>query len=147
VRWLCVVLLAGCPSAEPEDMAVADFAFVPFCDDNSPPLAPTYNNVTRLFSLYCTGCHYGTQVDLTKGQALATLIRRAVPQYFNTDETCGGALVIPYDAGVSYLYEKVSQATPCAGQQMPLGETGTAVLDTCAQNLIRDWINAGAPGP
>lgn len=127
---------------------VPDLAVAPsFCDDAAPALAPSFDNVSRLFTTYCVSCHAGTDVDLTRDKILSTLVGRAVPSYEGTDERCGGILVVPGDAGVSFLAQKVQSPTPCAGAQMPRAEFGSAPLPACATRLVVDWINAGAKGP
>jgi hypothetical protein len=142
---LVVLALAGCggESAPPIDMA----APAAFCVEGTP-VAPTFDNIARLLALHCISCHEGTDVDLTRDHVIPTLIRRAVPSYEQIDESCGGLLVVPGDAGVSYLHQKVTSRQPCAGVQMPRTEfgDGTALLP-CEQQLVTDWINAGAPGP
>lgn len=145
--WCVSVAAGGC--SEKSVVSAPDLAVVVprFCDETTPPLAPTYDNVSRLFSTRCTTCHEGTDVDLSRDKALATLVRRAVPVYEDTDESCGGLLVVPGDAGVSYLAQKVTNASPCAGVQMPRGEFASQPLAMCEQRLIVDWINAGSPGP
>ena len=61
-------------------------------------------------------------------------------------DSCGGTLVTPGDAATSYLFIKITSDSPCAGVQMPRTDIGTsAPLPMCAQNLIHDWIEAGAP--
>jgi hypothetical protein len=140
---LLLCALAGCG----EEMAPVDMAApAPFCVDGST-VPPTFDNIARLFQLRCTSCHDSTDVDLTRDHLLATLVRRAVPSYEQVDESCGGLLVVPGDAGVSYLHQKVTSAQPCAGVQMPRTEFGNVALVQCEQQLVTDWINAGAPGP
>jgi len=145
---LCLaVLMSACSDEHASVMPDLAVVVPPFCVDAASPLAPTYDNVSRLFAMRCTTCHEGTDVDLSRDRAIATLVRRAVPSYESTDESCGGLLVVPGDAGVSYLAQKVTSATPCAGAQMPRGEFASQALPMCEQRLIVDWINAGSPGP
>jgi len=49
-------------------------------------------------------------------------------------------LVTPGDPTDSYLYEKLSTATPQVGQQMP--QSGQ--LDPSLLDLVQQWIAAGA---
>jgi hypothetical protein len=145
---LCLLILLPIAACSHDQPAPPDLAApAGFCDDAAPPLPPTFDNVARLFALHCTTCHSATDVDLTRAKLLDTLVRRAVPTYEQTDESCGGLLVVPGDAGVSYLHQKLTQAQPCAGVQMPRGEFASAALMNCEQQLVTDWINAGAPGP
>ena len=126
--------------------AATSDAFV-FCTDQTP-LAPAFANVQRLFTMTCTTCHTtGVELALLPGSSYANLVGRPAPSYTDpaTDESCGGLLVTPGDPGASYLYQKVSNDTPCAGARMPRTDIGTAIaLPACQQALIHDWIAAGA---
>lgn len=53
----------------------------------------------------------------------------------------GRTLVIPDDAANSYLIEKLTQAMPAAGTQMPPNQP--LVAERIA--LVRSWIASGAP--
>ena len=124
----------------------------PICDDSTidtdAAVAPTFANVHRVFDQNCTRCHCGTNMylQLCGSAAYGDLVRRAASNDDQSvDESCGGTLVVPADAGVSYLYQKISSSLPCAGEQMPRGEFGTVPIPSCEQDLIRRWINAGAP--
>jgi hypothetical protein len=140
VRWL-VLVLAACGTPLPPDAPYA------FCTDQMPR-APTFANMQALFG-YCTSCHnIGIPLDLTAGNSYANLVNKPPPSYTTppVDESCGGVLVKPGDPAGSYLYQKLSLATPCAGIQMPNNELGMTVpLAACAQALVHDWIAAGAP--
>ena len=59
--------------------------------------------------------------------------------------TCGSAVrVVPGNPGASYLLDKLGAgAAPC-GDVMPLG---FAALSDADIDLIRNWIQAGAPAP
>ena len=140
---LMFALTSACGTDKPVQ---PDLAAAAFCTD-SMPLAPTFDNVSKLFDNQCTSCHAETTVDLTRDHILSTLIRRAVPSYQSVDESCGGLLVVPGDAGVSYLVHKITDTIPCGGGPMPFGEFGPVALEPCEQRLVIDWINAGAPGP
>ncbi len=57
---------------------------------------------------------------------------------------CGGTAAVRVVAGsaaTSLLYEKVSEATPPCGAQMPLDLMPLSAGD---QEKIENWINAGA---
>ncbi len=62
---------------------------------------------------------------------------------------CGGSglvRVVPGDAAKSLMYQKVSEAKPPCGAQMPFGCPGTfACLDSTEQQTLAAWINGGAP--
>lgn len=139
---LAVFLVACGTHAAPPD------ATPELCTDTMP-LAPTFANMQRLFSGRCTTCHTsGVELDLTSAVAYANLVGRPPPSYADppTDESCGGVLVKPGDPASSYLYQKVSLAQPCAGSQMPRTDIGTSSpLTGCLQQLVHDWIAAGAP--
>jgi hypothetical protein len=148
VSLFALALLAGCPSSEPKpDLSVPDLASIDVCSDDSPDAAAaTFANVQRIFDTRCVQCHCcGAYLDFTIGDPRAMLIQR-VPSADDqgTDERCGGVLVVPGDAGVSYLYQKLSSPVPCAGLQMPRIEIGSLPLPTCEQDLIRRWIDEGA---
>ncbi len=53
----------------------------------------------------------------------------------------GGVLVEPGSSETSYLFEKVSTATPSVGDRMPIGNA----LDPLDVEAIRQWIAGGAP--
>lgn len=62
-------------------------------------------------------------------------------------DACGGILVAPGDPTGSYLYQKLSSATPSYGAQMPLGEFFSNPLPACVIAMVNRWIAEGAPGP
>jgi hypothetical protein len=152
-RAILTLLVGGCgkmPQAEPPDLAVPP----PLCDDatigTDAAVPPTFANMQHLFDAHCTTCHCGQDVylHLCNGAAYGELVRRPTSMDDQTvDESCGGVLVVPGDAGVSYLYQKVSMSMPCAGDQMPRGEFGSIPIPDCEQDLVRRWIAAGAPQP
>lgn len=59
--------------------------------------------------------------------------------------SCGGPRITAGTAMTSLLFQKISE-TPACGARMPLGCTpGTTCLPMVQLELIRDWLNAGAP--
>lgn len=59
--------------------------------------------------------------------------------------SCGGPRIVASNAMTSLIFQKISGTQTC-GAQMPLGCTpGTSCLPTVQVELIRDWLNAGAP--
>ncbi|MEZ6017479.1 MAG: hypothetical protein R3F49_20360 [Planctomycetota bacterium] len=106
----------------------------------APPTPSFANDVYALLSTQntagfsCTDCHGGTcGLDLaTAAMAYTNLV--------NVSATCcsGETYVIPGDAAGSLLYSKLT--SPTCGSMMPL--VGVFPGDV---NVIRDWINAGAP--
>ena len=117
-----------------------------FCTDQTP--APTFANVQRLFSTICVTCHTaGVPLDL-EAPAYNRIVNMPAVDYTDPAvmDSCGGTLVVPGNPATSYLFVKISSESPCAGVQMPRTDIGTsAALPMCAQNLIHDWIAAGAP--
>lgn len=134
--------IAGCHKE-----VVTPDAYGGLCTDQMP-LAPTFTNVQRLFTLACTTCHTtGVQLVLLPGSSYGNLVNQVPPDYLDPpiDESCGGLLVKPGDPAASYLFQKVSSETPCAGVSMPRNDVGGSVqLMPCEQTLIHDWIAAGA---
>ena len=138
--WTMLGAACGGGPAPPDAVAA-------LCTDQAPA-APTFANVQVLFTS-CTACHTNiVPLDLDPDVSYANLVGKAPPSYTNplVDETCGGVLVMPGDPAASYLYQKLTQPTPCAGSQMPLSEFGVPTpLPACYPALIHDWIAAGAP--
>ncbi|MBV8760753.1 MAG: hypothetical protein JO257_25900 [Deltaproteobacteria bacterium] len=117
-----------------------------FCTDQTP--APTFANVQTLFSTICVTCHTtGAPLNL-EAPAYSRIVNTPAVDYTDPAviDSCGGTLVVPGDSAASYLFVKISSDSPCAGVRMPRTDIGTsAPLPMCAQNLIHDWIDAGAP--
>ena len=146
------LVLAGCGSAaSPPDMAVPDLALPPgVCTDPVPPdggVPPTFANVQKVFDGNCLfSCHCcSSEVDLNPGHAWADLVGVTAPSMASAGDLTCGTLVVPGDPTHSYLYQKLTQAKPCYGAQMPLSEFGAAMLPACEIDLVRRWIVAGAP--
>jgi hypothetical protein len=151
------LLLAGCGGggAEQQDGSVpdlsanADMAVTPLCLDTQlgdAGLPPTFTNVQKVFDQSCIGCHCCGDPLILSAPAYANVVNVAAPNSSrDTNESCGGVLVKPGDPSASYLYQKISSMTPCAGQPMPLQEFLFVPLPVCEQDLVRRWIVAGAP--
>jgi cytochrome c5 len=108
--------------------------------------SPGYDTIQRIFDAECASCHSAaTDLVLTPSPAVswANLVGKAAPPA----EACGGTLVVPGDPGASYLYQKLTSPTPCAGTQMPAAEFGPLPLPDCVLAIVREWIAEGAPGP
>lgn len=148
---LAALLVVGCGSAAkppppppPPDLAYAGFN----CDDHPTSdagvLEPTFSNVQKLFDDSCDSCHCcNGQVVLSRGLSFAALVNKMAP---DAKEACGGPLVTPGDPAHSYLYQKLAGSSVCYGQKMPLTELLTpGVLPACAVDVVRRWIEAGAP--
>lgn len=97
--------------------------------------------IQKLFDQNCVSCHLaGSGLDLTDGQSYANLVGHPAP----ASESCGGVLVVPGSPDTSYLYLKLSNPHPCVGLQMPRTDIYSIPLPQCLQQLVRDWITAGA---
>ncbi len=142
VRRFAIVFLIACHQSP-----LAPDAFSGLCSDQIAA-APTYTNMQELFRTNCIVCHTsGVELDLAPTVGYANLVGRTPPNYANpmTDESCGATLVVPGDPDTSYLYRKLTLATPCAGSPMPIGELGASyALQPCELQLVHDWITAGA---
>jgi hypothetical protein len=105
--------------------------------------------VLAIFASYCTNCHDASlgglptypSLSLTAADAYGALVNKPA------DETCGGTRVVPGNPNASYLVQKLTQATPCDGQQMPRPfEIGPVhPLSSADIATITGWISAGAP--
>lgn len=149
MRWLAAAAwVAACsaPEATPPDLAVPDLSSNAVCSDGADAAAASFENAQRIFDNRCIGCHCcDAYLNLTRGGSYAMLVGRPTsPNDQMTDESCGGVLVVPGDAGVSYLYQKLSNPQPCAGAQMPRSEIGSSPLPNCEQDVIKRWIAEGA---
>jgi len=126
------------PDAGPIDRVDPRAALCAGVDAANPPFAA----IQAIFDANCIECHTtGADLDLSAGHPPADLVGQPAP----AKESCGGMLVVPGDPGASYLYQKLSSATPCAGQQMPIAqEIFSNPLPDCLVALVRAWIAAGA---
>jgi hypothetical protein len=88
----------------------------------------------------CTECHSGPfatgGLHLEASQAYDNIVNVA------SNEQPDVKRVLPGDAGNSYLFQKVTGAATISGGRMPLGREPLSAGDI---ELIRQWINAGAP--
>jgi hypothetical protein len=106
--------------------------------------APPYRLIQQIFDVNCTSCHASApMVNLSAGASWNDLVQQSAP----TPESCGGVLVVPGQPSMSYLFEKLTTATPCYGRQMPMGEFASDPLPTCVTEIVRAWIEEGAPPP
>ena len=105
---------------------------------------PPFALIQQIFVDNCVTCHSpGADVDLSPGVAWGNLVNRPAPP----TETCGGTLVIPGNAPMSYLYQKIELDQPCSGARMPRSEFASDPLPDCVIALVSNWIVEGAPGP
>jgi mono/diheme cytochrome c family protein len=107
--------------------------------------------VQAIFAKSCVRCHDPAhplvpesptfiEMPLTPTTAYAALVNKPA------SETCGGMRVTPGDATRSYLYHKVSDATPCDGKRMPhpgMLANGPPLSDADIATIAA-WINGGA---
>ncbi len=117
---------------------IIDFApLVPtFSDDIWPILAQSNINAPACITCHGSGGFGGLNMGFTPTMGYAALVNAQ-----SSSPGCGGSTyVVPGDLGASLLYDKLSNATPSCGSQMPLN--GALAGDI---NLIRDWILGGAP--
>jgi hypothetical protein len=107
--------------------------------------APPFALVQRIFDDNCTTCHSGAgpMVSLEPSVSWGNLVGQPPP----APETCGGVLIVPGKPDESYVFQKLSSATPCYGSQMPIGEFTSDPLPDCVVAIVRAWIAEGAPGP
>jgi hypothetical protein len=116
--------------------------------DTGGTSAPTFTDVyTKVIMTNSCTLHHAPPtlsggLDMsTQAKAYSDLV--GVPATTPAGETpaCTGDRVVAGDAASSLLYEKVSEAKPPCGAQMPLGLTPISAAD---MTMIKDWINAGA---
>ncbi len=135
------------PSADggTDDRVVAVDPRAAVCPASDAATAPvTYLQMQQIFDDNCVSCH---DVDgglvLTAPHSWSDLVNQPAPD----PDTCGGILVAPGNASGSYLYEKLSSASPCYGTQMPMGEFFPDPLPACVIAMVEAWIAEGAPAP
>jgi len=89
-------------------------------------------HIQPLFNTYCNNCHGaaglgGLKLDTYEGSLEAGV---------------SGNAPIPCDPDNSFLYEKISSATPSSGVQMPMAADALTAEE---QQLVYDWLAQGAP--
>lgn len=111
---------------------------------DAAPVPVSYLQIQQIFDDNCVSCHnVAGGLDLTAPLSWSDLVNQPAPD----PETCGGSLVAPGNASGSYLYQKVSSASPCYGAQMPMGEFFPNPLPDCVIAMVGAWIAEGAPAP
>jgi hypothetical protein len=114
---------------------------------DSGTTTPTFTEVyTTIFAAHgCTTHHSGAAtggLDMaTQATAYANLV--GVPATTSAGEkpACTGDRVVAGSAMTSLLYEKVSEAKPPCGSEMPPEEPALSIAE---QTTIENWINGGA---
>jgi hypothetical protein len=97
---------------------------------------------TQIFDQSCafSGCHAGSapamEMDLSAGQAYDNIVDVPSGEQPSLDR------IEPNDPESSYLYLKVIGDPSISGGRMPLGNPP---LDQNRIDLLRDWIERGAP--
>jgi hypothetical protein len=145
------LLVAGChgSSAAPIDAGV-DAAVdrsvsdprAAICAQVDAGAPVSFQIVQTIFDQNCITCHTrGDDLNLQAGASWADLVNQAAP----ATESCGGVLVVPGDPASSYLYVKLTSATPCYGSQMPRTSLFPNPLPDCVTALVGSWIAEGAP--
>ena len=103
-----------------------------------------YDVIQTVFNQNCVICHTtGNDLNLRAGVSWANLVNQPAP----AAEACGGTLVVPGSASASYLYQKLTDPTPCTGSQMPRTDLFPNPLPACVTALVSAWIAEGASGP
>ena len=128
----------------PESQARTDFdaAYQAAYGDEAGELATFTAVQTQIFSASCafSGCHGGGSssagLNLQQGQAYDNIVDVPSTQQGSLDR------IEPNDPDSSYLYLKVIGDASITGSRMPRG--GPA-LDQELIDLLRDWIERGAP--
>jgi hypothetical protein len=108
----------------------------------APTFTQIYTNV--VVPNGCTVCHNPStdsgSLDMsTQAAAYTNLVGVTA-----AGPSCGGMgliRVVKGDASMSLMYEKVSEADPPCGSQMPLNG---APISSADMTMVMDWINAGA---
>lgn len=112
---------------------------------SAPDAAPapvTYDQIEQILDQNCISCHgSGSALDLRDAVSWGDLVNQPAP----APDSCGGLLVTPGNPDGSYLYQKLTSATPCYGSQMPMGEFYPIPLPACVISIVRNWIVEGAP--
>ncbi len=103
----------------------------------APVVSFSKDIVPRIFKAYgCNGCHGGSGGLTLGNQAFANIVNKA------SNERPALARVKPGDADNSYLLRKMAGGPDIGGGRMPLGGRAVSAADL---DLMRQWINAGAP--
>jgi hypothetical protein len=113
--------------------------------ETAPTFTEVYNDV--MVPNGCSSHHIATGPDdfldmSTQANAYKNLV--GVKADGPKCGTSGLTRVVAGNASESLMYEKVSEAKPPCGGQMPLGCSASSCLSTSDQQEIQNWINAGA---
>ncbi len=129
VIFFLIFLVISCERAGPVEQEV--------------PQQATFSNIqTGIFNTSCavSNCHLGSSapfgLDLSEGKSYGNLVN------VSSAEVPSLLRVNPNNAEDSYLIRKIEGASGIVGQRMPLGRDPLSAEQI---NLIREWINNGAP--
>ena len=152
---VCVAGKIACPpcqDAESGDVA-PDSADTTDTDaamaDSAPDVATApYSAVQAVFDARCITCHNATALGLPGYAALPLTSDVSHKNLVNqpAHETCGNLLVAPGKPMESYLWQKLTAATPCEGGHMPAKYEMLPAPPLTTEQLaaIQDWIACGA---
>jgi len=110
--------------------------------------ATAFSSVLSVFKARCVQCHSAGAVAVPKTSLYLTadVAYSALVSVASADEPCGGTFVVPGKSSQSYLVQKLTEASPCDGMQMPMQYEGPFVpLDSTQLATIVNWIDEGAP--
>ena len=97
----------------------------------------------NIFTPICSGCHTGTGSSLPGSMNLSNLtVSRAALVSVASVEKPTLQRVAPSDSAGSYLVQKLQGDPGIVGSRMPFGGP---FLDQPTINVVRQWIDAGAP--
>ena len=105
---------------------------------------PTLQSIQdSVFTPICSGCHTGAGTSLPSSMNLsnATASRAALVSVVSVEKP-GVQRVAPSNSAGSYLVQKIQGDPGISGSRMPFGGP---FLDQATINVIREWIDAGAP--
>lgn len=147
---LGTVLLAGCGGGSSQDAASDPSCTYPTLASPTPGTTPSWS--ATLIPMFRASCGSGTASCHGAGQSLRIVFdpthspATVYTDVVNVPSPQSGALrVKPGDAAGSWVYVKVTQASPGGGgygTQMP---QSLPPLCTGAVDTLRVWIDAGAP--
>jgi hypothetical protein len=142
VQWflpLCALCLVACGGGSSSEAASA-----PGGTDSGGTQATFTEVYTTILQSTCSPCHHPGGEGSFQDFSSQSSAYAAIVDVKASGPSCGSSgdiRVVPGNASQSLLFEKVSEATPPCGSQMPLGGP---FLSSAQVTLIEDWINAGA---
>ena len=100
-------------------------------------------DLVEVKNIFLNGCSFAACHGPELGAGGLVLKPEPLPALIDAVSTAvpGRRLVVPGSLMDSYLYEKLTEEAPTAGDPMP----PSVPLDDARLNLVRRWIEAGAP--